>query len=103
MSNEQLQEYTQRVSEQSSSINPTHAIEDHDSITEGGYRGGGGINSDSDTDSNHSGDSALGATNIATIQPYATNLANYLENYKRDPNAFYGVDGFPRMDERSLN
>jgi hypothetical protein len=95
-----LDEYSRRIINEVASSNPAHTINDPNFVTEGGYRGGGNI---SDAESNHSNDSALGETAIRTIQPFATNLANYLENYKRDANSVYGTGGFPRLDERSLN
>jgi hypothetical protein len=85
------------------SNNPLHRVHDPTNVTDGGYTGGGGMNPDSDSESNHSSDSALDTRGVATIQPFATNLANYIEQYKRDPNAVYSMAGYPRMDERSLN
>jgi hypothetical protein len=98
-----LEEWNRAVIDMMASHDPAHRVPDPTNVAEGGYRGGGRLGYDSENESNHTSDSGLDTGGIASIQPFATNLANYLENYKRDANAVYGMGGFPRMDERSLH
>jgi hypothetical protein len=95
-----LETYTDEIVNQVATLDPAHRINDPTDVTEGGYTGGGGL--DFESISSHSDDSGLGGAGNTSVQPFASNLALYLENYRRDSNAVYGTFGFPRMDEASL-
>ena len=91
-----LQDIIRETVAEAASNDPAHRIEDPSSVTASGYVGGGIF----DNNSRHSSDSGLG--NVNSVQPFARNLANYLEAYRQDGNNQYSNIGFPRMDERSL-
>jgi hypothetical protein len=96
-----LNDFINNTLNQVASNDPVHRVQDPTGVANFGYMGGGGLGS-SDSESNHSDDSGLGDGTVTTIQPFATNLANYIAAYKTNPNATYSTHGFPLMDERSL-
>lgn len=91
----------QDIINSNASNDPQHHVPDPAGTSSNRYVPGIGV-LDSSSASDISQDSALGETED-TFQPFATNLADYLDAYRTGPNRHNtGVLGFPRMNESAL-
>lgn len=94
--------FIENIVEENASESPEHRIDDPTGVTRRGYIGGGNFDHTRVREvSTESDVSNADSEGNPILQPFASNLANYLENYRND-NKPIGSFGYPKMDRNSL-